>query len=320
MNLWEKYLGYHPEIISRLDLIDEASRAKFLRRMKSEKDQSNFSSTLTELSFYEFFQKQGFEVEYDKTHGKFTPDLTLKRDNNQIIAEVLKLNTTEKDTGRNHFESLLIEEIEKIEINCWIQIDFKEEYFDTSLYSYEEIANKLADWLVDNCVIGNKITFFDIFTFEIIGVYKKFTHVCVMGNVNSIDIDTRRLNADNSRFIQKIGKYDELISETSLPYLICIKIDFNAAIGEREMFWTMYGDLVFHHDYHIYHSELNGLYYTNTLTKTLSGVVLMVSDKVFYFHNFREYKLWKNAFDNLIAFQFSCETFNKLTYLRKVYK
>lgn len=320
MSLWKKYLGYHPEILSRLDMIDGVSREKFLKRMKSEKDKSNFSSTLTELSFYEFFQKQGFNVEYDKKHGKFTPDLTVSKDNNQIIAEVLRLNTTEKDTERNDFEIQLIEEIEKIKINCWIQIDVEEEYFDTSLYSHENIVKNLADWLIDNCVVGNKVTFFDIFTFEVKGIDKKFTHVCVLGNFNSIDIDTRRLNAGNSRFIKKIGKYDELINGTCLPYLICIKIDFHAAIGEREMFWTMYGDLVFHHNYHIYHSELNGLYYTNALTKTLSGIVLMVSDKVFYFHNFREYKLWKNAFDCLIAFQFSCETFNKLTYLRKVFK
>ena len=52
MNLWEIYLGYHPEILSRLDLMDGVSRAKFLRRMKNEKDKGNFSKMRPELRKY----------------------------------------------------------------------------------------------------------------------------------------------------------------------------------------------------------------------------------------------------------------------------
>ncbi len=318
MELWNKYLEYHPEIITRFDAIDEVSKNKFIRKLQSEKSKSNFSSTLTELSFYEFFRNNGFNVEYEKLLGGLTPDLTISKKGELIIAEVLKLNTTEKDTVRNEFESLLLEEIEKIKIGCWVQINFKEDYFDTVQFNQEEIATTFYEWLKSNCIAGKEIELFNFFTFKVIRVDKKYDHVCVFGNVNMIDIDVRRLNSDKSRFVQKMSMYNDLIQEKSLPYLICIRIDFHAAIGENEMFWTMYGDVVSHLNFGIQHCELNGFYYKNDLTKNLSGVLLMISDRVFFFRNFRQDKLFKEALDILMRFQFYNSVESKLTYLRRV--
>ena len=320
MELWNKYLGYHPEITSRLEDIDNISKKRILKKLKNEKDKKNFASTLTELSFYEFFQKGGFQVEYDKPHGKFTPDLTITKNNRQLITEVVRLNTTEKDTLRNDFEYDLMEEIEMIAIGCCLQIDFVEEYFDASLYNKNDITEKVKEWIKENCKEGRELKVFDNFIFRVLHVAQELEHVCVMGNVNSIDIDTRRLNADNSRFIQKIGKYESLTNNLSLPYVLCIKIDFHAAIGEKEMFWTLYGDLVFHYNFHIYHSELNGVYYVNELSKSLSGVFLMISDKFFYFHNFKENRLDENIKAEFLKYQCYCETFSKLNYLQLVPK
>lgn len=313
--MWNKYLEYHPEIISRLDAIDDVSKKKFVKKLRNEKDKNNFLSMLAELSFYEFFAKLGFEVSYDKTYGKPTPDLTIVKDKSQIIVEVVKLNPTEKDMMRNDFENCLFDEVQNIKVGCWLEMRFKDEYFDVNLYDKETIVKKLSEWIVYNCKEGNQITIENNFTFKIIRVDSKYDHVCLMGNSNSIDIDERRLNADNSRFIQKIGKYGGLIDNLSLPYILCIKIDFHAAIGEKDMFWTLYGDLVFHFNYQICHSELNGVYYLNVLSKNLSGVFLLVGDKFFYFHNFKENRLNSTVKKEFLVYQYYCETFSKLNYL-----
>lgn len=320
MELWNKYLEYHPEIFSRLDSIDKTSRDKFLKKFKSEKDKSNFLSTLAELSFSEFFSKLKFEVEYDKSYGKFTPDLTITKDNSQVIVEVVKLNPTEKDTLRNDFESYLFDEIQKIEIGCWLEINFEEQYFDVALYNKEIIVKEVLEWLTTNCEVGNQIRLYENFVFKIIKVDKKYKHVCVMGNANSIDIDIRRLESDNSRFIKKIGKYQKLIAEFSLPYILCIKIDFHAAISEIQMFWTLYGDLSSYFDLEIHHCELNGVYYTDKDSENLSGVFLMVGDKIFYFHNFKETRLKEDIKIEFLKYQYHCNTSSKLIYLQLVPK
>jgi hypothetical protein len=107
-----------------------------------------------------------------------------------------------------------------------------------------------------------------------------------------------------------------------IPYLICLKIDFHAAINEKEMFWTMYGDLAFHEYIPKYVSELNGFYYQNEFAKkNLSGVVLMINNQIYFFNNyFLSNRLDHEIRDGFLKYQFFNETFNKLVYLKEVPK
>ncbi len=324
MELWNKYLEYHPEFLTRLDLLEKRSKDRFIKRLKNEKDRNNFLAVIAELNFYEIFKEKGFAVEYDKEYVltkdflKCNPDLTIIKNGKTIIAEVVYLNTTNKDSIRNEFENYLLEELQKIQIGCCIHIGFKEEYFDVEAYEKEDIIKQFADWIPNNCVLGNELVVLDNFVFTVSSVNESYEHILVMGNANSIDIDTRRLNSENSRFINKIGKYNHLINELNLPYIICVKIDFHAAINEKEMFWTLYGDLVFFEDLQIYHSELNGVYYLNEYASNLSGVLLLVNNKVHYFHNYRQQRLGEYAITQLQDLQYHCETFNILKYLQRV--
>lgn len=328
MTLWEKYFDYHPEILLRIEAIDKKTKEKFIRKLKLETDKDNFLSTITEFQFYEFLIKEGFVVEFEKEYTfdnkalKFTPDFTVSKQGQSIIAEVLKLNTTEKDKKRNDFESFLLDGIQKNTAKCCVQVELIEEYFDVELYDKDSILAEVSSWLKSSYELNEELVVRDNFKFKIISIDEKYEHTLVFGNVNSIDIDTRRLNSINSRFVSKIEKYDRLIAEMDMPYLICLKIDFHAAINEKEMFWTMYGDLIFHEYIPKYVSELNGLYYRNeTAKRNLSGVVLMISNQIYYFNNyFLSNRLKQEIRDEFLKYQFLGETFNKLVYLKEVPK
>jgi hypothetical protein len=322
MELWNMYLGYHPEILDRLDKLDKRTKDRFTRKMKNEKDENNFSSILTELSFFETFIEKGFSVELEKEYvnlqgKKFTPDLTLSKNGQSIIAEVVRLNPTKQDDIRNKFESALIEKLEKIEFGCWLQVDFVQEYFATENYDVEEIVRQVSGWILKNDIVNAQLTVENNFTFKINRIDKKLSHVCVLGNANMIDIDTRRLNSLGSSFVKKISKYSEFLNDLEIPYLVCIKIDSLAGIDKDEMFWTMYGDLVFYQHLNFYESRLNGIYYSNKdAMKYVSGVVLMIGNRIHYYHNYGQHKMTESIKKELMSHQYFGEVIKTLVYLR----
>jgi len=328
MTLWDKYSESHPELISRLELVDEKSRRKFIKKLQKERDRDNFISIITELQFIEFFVKEGFHVEYEKEYlfeggKKITPDFTLSKYNEKTIAEVLRLNPTKKDKKRNDFESFLFEAIEKIRKGCLVRIKFIDEYYESDLYDLNFIAQELEKWITNDFYLNSELTLYRNLIFRIIAIDDSLEHACVYGNFNSIDIDTRRLNSEKSQFVTKIEKYEAFISEMAFPYLICLKIDFHAGINENEMFRTMYGDLLFYDYVPKHESQLNGFYYTNDIAKrNLSGVILLGdNNNVYYFNNYFLLNRLKQTIKNeFLKYQFVRNGFNKLVYLREVPK
>lgn len=326
MTLWDKYLEYHPDLIGRLERIDIKSKNRFTKKLKREKDRNNFIATITELQCYEFFLESGFKVEFEKSYqfkgNKLTPDLTINKDDQEIIVEVVRLNPTAKDSKRNNFESSLLEKIEELKKKCIVKIDFIDEYFDPNQYDESTIVKDLEVWLESNFFLNSKIILHENFQFEIINTDEVYDHTCVYGNFNTIDIDPRRLKSDKSLFVSKLEKYDQLIHELNLPYLIFIKIDFHAGINENEMFWTMYGDSLFYDYLNKYESELNGLFYTNEKAKNnVSGVLLIVGDKKYYFKNFYLLnKLSSKVGEELSEMQFMSSIQNRFVYLKEVKK
>lgn len=306
-----------------MNRLDKRSKEAFTKKLKNEKDESNFSAILTELGFFEHFASRGFSVELEKEYSdserfNYKPDLTLTQNGQSMIAEVIRLNPTKKDDVRNRFENELMEKLETIQAGCWLQIDFTEEYFDATGYDINGILCEVRSWIVQGKSVGARLVVANNFNFEIVRIDPKLSHVCVLGNANSINIDTRRLNSAGSGFTKKISRYLKLISENQLPYLICLKIDFHAGIDQDEMFWMMYGDLEFHQHLNLYLSKMNGVYYVNSDARNyLSGVLLMVGNSIFYYHNYGQHKLFRSIENELISNQYFGKTPNKLIYLRE---
>lgn len=328
MTLWDQYFEYHPDILLRIESIDKLSKGKFIKKLKLEKDKENFLSTIAEFQFYEFLINEGFSVDFEKEYvlnsgeTKLTPDFTILKDSQSIIVEVVKLNTTEKDRIRNDFENYLLEGVEKNAAKCCVKLTLENEYFDAQLYDKELIVSEVSKWLSSNLELEAELILHENFRFRILSIDEKYEHTYVVSNFNSIDIDTRRLNSDNSRFVNKIEKYTSLIDELRMPYLICIKIDFHAGINENELFWTMYGDLLFHEYVPKLESELNGLYYKNEVAKrNLSGVLLMINNQFKYYNNyFLQNRLRTSIKKDFLRYQFFGETYNRLVYLSKITK
>jgi hypothetical protein len=165
-----------------------------------ETDKDNFLSTITEFQFYEFLVEEEFIVEFEKEYTfdnkalKFTPDFTVSKQGQSIIVEVLKLNTTEKDKKRNDFEGYLLDGIQKNLAKCCVQLIIEEEYFDVELYDKDAILAEVSMWLKSSYKLDEELVIKDNFKFRIISIDENFEHTQVFGNVNSIDIDTRRLN------------------------------------------------------------------------------------------------------------------------------
>ncbi len=295
MSLWNDYNEIHPNFLNRLQIIDDKSRRKIIRRLQKENDKLNFLSTVSEFLFYEFFHANGYKVEYDKKYiiphmEKFTPDLTINKYDQDIIVEVFRLNPTKNDIEKNNFIQSFFDK--RVSIKQGINLEIKlGDRANLSVYNSDDILNKLSLWLKENRNVKDVFKIDENLQFVIMSLNTGKSNIGFK-SFNSIEFNIDRLSAPNSNFLNKINKYQSLLEHIKKPYIICLKTILETAINETDIFWKIYGDLTHNISTDTYRSELNGLFYMNKNSKKyLSGVLLMVNTSFFYFHNFSERRL-----------------------------
>ncbi|HEY8660688.1 MAG TPA: hypothetical protein VIL78_16745 [Hanamia sp.] len=85
------YFHFNPKVLDNLSSLDNKIH-KSLFKPIFKNDEINFFSWLSEMKFGIFFDSLNFELEYNPGTNKQTPDWKLKRDDEIIYAEVLRLN------------------------------------------------------------------------------------------------------------------------------------------------------------------------------------------------------------------------------------
>lgn len=231
-SLIEIYSEYHPDFPESLNVFSESTRKQIIKKLKCEKSKVNFRSTLAEIQFGELFNNLGFEIDYDYKFGNGqTPDWKISKGNSTAICDVYRLGKTNDDQLRSDFENQILERLEKLPFEYYLQIYFIDEYFDLSLYDINFIIYEVENWIgATSKNVGDKLMVYDNFEFEIKKINTKKNHVCCMGNANSIQIKTEKIkqheNLRPNEITKKLTKYSSIISNNELPYFIAVSIDF----------------------------------------------------------------------------------------------
>lgn len=231
-SLLNLYCNYHPEFLESLEIFSEYNKNRILKNLKTQNSKSNFLSTVSEIKFGELFTKLNFTIEYEKKYkNKQTPDWTLFSNNLNVICEVYRLGKSEKDQVYSDFENEIKEVLGKLEYNYFIRIDFFENDFDIQSFDTFVVIAEVKEWLCkSDKVIGDKIIVNTNFEFEIIKTNTNVNHLCFIGPAKSIDYKPHKLkqlkHLSDNEITKKLKKYNDIISDENLAFIICISIDF----------------------------------------------------------------------------------------------
>lgn len=296
MTYFERYITGWTDFLPSLNIFGKQTKKKLVKELKSQNDELNFLSKISEIRFGLFYAQHGAQLDYEKKykldHKLLTPDWTIHLNKQTIITEVVRLNPTLKDHKRNTFELDLINKIEQIKERYWLVLNFRKEYFDPLSFDHEEIVSSLRNWLSNKRKVGDQITLFDNFIFTIEKTNTTAEYVCIAGNTNQINIDTKRLEgngitANKSEFYKKIDKYAELIKTEDIPFIVSLYVDFLSGIDEEHLRKFLYGSSIDDRVSHSIYTDLSsGLFYSDENAKDLlSGVLLRSNNQHMFFPN-----------------------------------
>lgn len=120
-NLFNQLCIKYPDFSNSLDLFPEKVKHTILEKLKKEKDETKFTSTLAEIDFGLMFIKLGFRLEYDKLYNKQTPDWTISIGESKAICEVYRL-------GRSVNDQIISDSQSKHKyLSCYHPINYKPE-------------------------------------------------------------------------------------------------------------------------------------------------------------------------------------------------
>ena len=262
MSLLEIYNNYHNDFETRLDSFSGINAKRFKKKLKQETRRDNFLSIVSEIRFGELFNSLGIEFEYDqKFSNNQTPDYTLTLNDSKAICDVYRLGKSRIDQIRSDFENSLIEGIEKISSSYCLKIDFIQEYFDEGFYDSELIITEIEKWLsLSPLNPGDKIIILDNFEFEILYANTSTNHVTCSGNASSMDIKPNKLkqlgDSKPNEITKKLTKYNDIINEYSLPYFLCVDIDFVSGFDHEDFVEHFRGSGVTFVDYGTSYGEM----------------------------------------------------------------
>lgn len=313
-DLLKEYLICHPEFISTDLVFEDEINSKLMKHFLNEKDKNNFRSTISEIKFGKLFKDLDFQLKYDSfLANKQTPDWLIFSEDVFAICEVYRLGKSQLDQKRDDFANKLIENVQNLEFSYALKISFIEEYFDTTIYDISSICVTLEEWLICGREIGESTVIAENIEFEILKYDTNISHICCLGNVNSIDIKTskveQKVGIKENEITKKLNKYSDLIEKEKVPYFICIDIDFVSGFSERDIKNRFLGKGSYFADYGTTISKLEqfkhmgeywtelGEFYDNL---QLSGIIIHYNQKFSLLLNpRRDQVIYNDRFNNV---------------------
>lgn len=145
MNLFDKFFLERFDLLESFQAFDTKHRLGILKSLREETDETQFLSLVTEINFGTFFDNFCSSVAYEKSYGKFTPDWTFKMNDQDIVAEVLRLNPSASDKAVLDFDNTFMNAIHEIKIGCFLSFDHDEINRDS--IDIEKCKNLVEKWL-----------------------------------------------------------------------------------------------------------------------------------------------------------------------------
>ncbi len=224
------FTKYNPDFISKLDLFPAELKNKLLNKLKDASTESKFLSLVTEINFGLLFTELGFSLQYEQIHfDNKTPDWTISIEKQNAICEVYRIGQSELDQKITDFENKLKRGFESIKYGYRIKFSFEIEWMVSEDAEIEKIISELTIWISNNRKVGEKVTINKII-FEILAANKK-NKITYISDAKLIDYKIHRLVQreyfkSNNRVTEKLINYSDNISQSRIPYFVCIESDF----------------------------------------------------------------------------------------------
>ena len=93
----EQYFIDRPVFLQEIKELERNRNLNLLHKLYKDRNEINFYSWLSEMRFGLYFEKICIEIKHEYPFDNKTPDWTIRINNQEIIAEVLRLNTNEQE-------------------------------------------------------------------------------------------------------------------------------------------------------------------------------------------------------------------------------
>lgn len=292
-SLLSKFIDYNPKFIDSLEVFDESTQKKIIKKLKLEKDIQNFRATIAEIQFGQLLNEFNIKIEYEKKYvTNQRPDWTLIENNCDAIVEVYRLGQSSISQGKRDFENEILMTINKIKKPYIIQLTFKNEEFSPVDYDLTEIIYKTKNWISAERQNEDEIVLQNLVVLKVLSNHSKYNHACFKGNLSSIHFKPEKLKQDiklnPNEITKKLKKYCPLIEAYNIPYFLAVSMDFISGFDFDDFKRYFLGMGVYNADYGLEIPEYPdnkiwgqnwtelGLFYD---TPTLSGLILRYNNE-----------------------------------------
>jgi hypothetical protein len=297
-DLYSAFFIDKPDLEIKFKLLSEKFNIPIERKLKAlKKDKDEFLAAIIEFQFGSFFGSLFKNIQHERKifiDSQFTPDWTITTENQEIVAEVIRLNPSKRDLEEMQFSEALIEKFSNISGDYVVQIKYKYDEIKNNELAEDNLIAKIDIWLKADRKVGESL---QLDNMRIIVTHKNvgLTNIQAIGTFRTINFDYRRLDGDKSRLLSKL-KYADAVIKQQLPYFICIHLSFDSGFDPHDMYKVLfgsggifYGDEPFDGYYPnaAFHTFTDGLFYRNDVVKNcVSGVIVYYNGNFTVFPNY----------------------------------
>lgn len=271
------------------------------RNLKDIGDETEFLAEIMEYRFGNFFSKLFTDLRHEYPtfpNSSYTPDWTMRNGSETIVAEVFRLNASQRDTEEMQYADKLAGVLGELKKDFLLKIKYKFQQLSETALDLKVIKSFVYDWLESNPEVNSKVSFNNEINFAVLSKNQGLKKVNSLGPLRIIDFDYRRLTGERSRLFSKL-KYKNELDKNNIPYLVCMHLAFESSFDPEDIFQRLYGmstlfeiDEPFEEFYPkvAFHDISQGLYYNNDDIKNyISGILVYYEGQFSYFPNYSKH-------------------------------
>jgi hypothetical protein len=275
VELLEKFYDNNKKFKHEIESLIEPFKSLFLKKLRNEKNEMNFLSTISEFRFTQFFLSNNFDLAYEpKLNGK-TPDFIIN--DFSAICEVKKFNISEFDQNNSDRLYELFKKIGTLESEIYVAI---EQLSPCLEFHTDTVVNEFSNWLIsakrnnrENFIYQNQIKL------EILKVDTGHPKILTMISPENPKIHPFKIESD---ILEKLNKYEELSKKQ--PLIICVDLPFVTLRDPLDYWLKFLGGSILFIDSNIQAFFL-GEFYENMKYNSLSGILIRYNLKFYWLKN-----------------------------------
>jgi len=233
--LLNSFINSNPGFDCELNKLSIHSKKKFKKKLKEEKDEINFLSTISEFRFCQFIETERFEYTYEPKIEKKTPDFLIKTENNETIYfDVKRFNTSDFESTNRRKLYQFCEKLKSIKKPYYLKI---EHISDKIEFNIDEAFSKAKKWIIDKSRKKNDSYIINTdLKIEIVKTDGIKDHVLYLFSGNNPKIHTSK---PKSNIIDKIRTYQNEIINKGTPFFVAIDLTFNT-LKDPSDYWLQF--------------------------------------------------------------------------------